>query len=191
MSDNFCETCVYRDVDCSDAPCSACVTRENGAPPLNWRAKDNGALVGHKRADEFIKRLAAGEGGCLAHDDPNPKKLYGDKKPGVTGISPVATFTEAFAAELGAAKYGPYNWRNKPVNARTYLDAIYRHLALWQLGEENDDQTGVSHLGNIRSCAAILLDAAAVSALIDDRPKNEAALAELKRLFALKATREI
>ncbi len=116
----------------------------------------------------------------------NPKKGFGVTKPQPHLISPVAIIAETFAAELGASKYGPYNWRDKPVDATTYLDAIDRHKILWMLGEDNDPDTGVSHLGNIRMCCAILLDAMATGNFIDDRPKNPAPLAEVKRLFALK-----
>jgi hypothetical protein len=116
----------------------------------------------------------------------NPKKAYGATKPGTSATSPVAVIVETFAAELGARKYGPYNWRSMPIDAMTYLDAIDRHKILWQLGEDDDPDTLVSHLGNIRACCAILIDAAATGNLIDNRPKSTAAIAEVKRLFALK-----
>jgi hypothetical protein len=119
----------------------------------------------------------------------NPKKAYGALKPCAGFISPVAIVTETFAAELGARKYGPYNWRDKPVDAMTYLDAIDRHKLLWQLGEDDDPETLVSHLGNIRACCAILIDAAATGNLLDNRPKSAAALAEVRRLFAVKLGR--
>lgn len=116
----------------------------------------------------------------------NPKKAFGAVKPGLGFMSVVALVTDCFAAELGANKYGAFNWRDEPVDALTYTDAAFRHMALWLCGEDNDDETGVSHLGNIRVDCGIVLDAMATGNLIDNRPKSPAALAELKRLFALK-----
>ena len=82
----------------------------------------------------------------------------------------------------GAEKYGPYNWREKKVPARTYIAAAQRHLADFLDGEALATDSGVHHLGHVIGCCAIVLDAMETGNLIDDRPKPGAAAAILARL---------
>ena len=77
----------------------------------------------------------------------------------------------AGAHQLGANKYGPWNWRQHPVAASVYVNAIMRHIKAWDEVEDIDSESGVSHLGHIMACCGILLDAQANGQLIDDRPK--------------------
>ena len=71
----------------------------------------------------------------------------------------VAIAHEACALMDGNDKYGPYNWRDKAVSARIYVDACKRHLDAWLEGEDTSSDAGVHHLGHARACLAILLDA--------------------------------
>lgn len=109
-------------------------------------------------------------------DVANPKDLIGVKKVNV-GLYPAAgTIYGALAMEVGAHKYGPYNWRGKKVKMTVYLDAMERHLQRLRDGEnESVDPKAVvvgpvPHLGNIIACAGILADAVEGGFLIDDRP---------------------
>lgn len=70
----------------------------------------------------------------------------------------------------GALKYGKYNWRVAGVRASIYADAAERHLRKWLDGEDSDPETGVPHLASIMACCAIIMDAACVGKLVDDRP---------------------
>jgi hypothetical protein len=72
--------------------------------------------------------------------------------------------------QLGAEKYGPFNWRKDPVEAMTYVHAAMRHLTSWVDGESVDPESGESHIAHVASCMAILLDANACGTMIDDRP---------------------
>lgn len=83
---------------------------------------------------------------------------------------------------LGAAKYGPYNWRDNSVAGSVYVSAAERHLASWFDGESIDPESGVSHLGHAMACMAIILDAEATGNLIDDRPKPGATSRLIKEL---------
>jgi len=123
-----------------------------------------------------------------AADNPdNPKDKFGKVKPCVSLIPPVAILAEALVAALGAHKYGPFNWREKPVNARTYADAAMRHLQAWLDGDELDDESRVSHLAHVRSCMAILIDAQSTGNMIDDRFKTSHGV----RDFIAAATRPV
>ena len=103
----------------------------------------------------------------------NPKDLLGINKVPLHLIPPVALMHEAMAMWTGAAKYGPYNWRENNVVASIYVAAAQRHLSLWFDGEEFAGD-GVHHLGHVRACLGIILDAMAGGNLIDDRPPKGA-----------------
>lgn len=105
----------------------------------------------------------------------NPKQAYGDLKPNVALVPGVATLYEAKAFENGAIKYGPYNWRQKAVEAMTYVAATIRHLNGWVDGEEFSSDTvaagrPVHNLAHARACLAILIDCMELGNLIDNRP---------------------
>ena len=112
----------------------------------------------------------------------NPKDAIGRTKPPLHLIPSVANLIESRVMALGAAKYGPYNWRHEKVAATVYMDAISRHLMRYLDGEDNDDESGVSHIGHIRGCTGILLDAMEGGNLVDDRPKKGKAAEVIKRL---------
>ena len=106
---------------------------------------------------------------------PNPKQRYGDLKPDLSLVPGVAIAHAAMAFENGAVKYGPYNWRDKAVEARTYVAAAMRHLHAYLDGEEYSADTvaagkPVHNLGHVIACCAILLDAQEQGNLIDNRP---------------------
>jgi hypothetical protein len=87
------------------------------------------------------------------------------------GLVPgVALAVEAEVMRLGASKYGAYNWREHPVSSMTYVHAALRHLHAYLDGQDSDPESGVSHLGHVRACCGILLDANAQGNLVDDRP---------------------
>ncbi len=116
----------------------------------------------------------------------NPKAAYGATKPSVGLIPPIALLHEAMAFEDGARKYGAYNWRTNPVEAMTYVHAIYRHLGLWLDGDELTSDTNVHNLGAIRACCGILLDSIEAGILIDNRPPKAPSDAVQNRLKAQK-----
>lgn len=106
--------------------------------------------------------------------DGNPKTVFGAAKCPLHLVPPSAVQAEAWAFKLGAEKYGPYNWRDIPVTASTYLAAALRHIQAYQDGEDLDPESGRPHLGHARACLAILIDAGDVGALNDDRPSATA-----------------
>lgn len=103
-------------------------------------------------------------------DDTNPKDRQGDKKPPLWLVPQSAAIFESKVFQLGAAKYGPYNWREKKVRATVYIAAAMRHLASVLDGEDIDPESGQSHIAHARACTGIYLDAVATGNLIDDRP---------------------
>jgi hypothetical protein len=106
----------------------------------------------------------------MSHQDDNPKTIYGNAKPPMHLVPAASTLHEAMAFGDGAAKYGPYNWREKTVSASTYIGAALRHIAAWFDGENIDPVSKVHHLGHAKACLGIILDAQLVENLNDDRP---------------------
>jgi hypothetical protein len=109
----------------------------------------------------------------------NPKDLIGRARVQMTCFPPIATIHGAHAMMDGVRKYGPYNWRDKKVSARVYLDAAKRHLDRYFEGENVDPESGAHPLGHAMACLAIILDAMETGNLIDDRPTKGAPIAEV------------
>ena len=103
----------------------------------------------------------------------DPKGSAGDLKAPMWLLPPVALENAAWVHKLGADKYGPWNWRKTNVRASTYISAMLRHLVLgWSAGEDNDTESGRSHLAHIACCCNILMDAQHNGSLHDDRAKS-------------------
>jgi len=107
--------------------------------------------------------------------DENPKDAIGRLKPNLHLVPSGALIPLARVMELGAAKYGPFNWRDSPVKASVYVSAMIRHILQFMDGADVDSESGQSHLAHAMACAAIALDAMSVGKLIDDRPSPGAA----------------
>ena len=106
-------------------------------------------------------------------NSPNPKQRYGDLKSAVQYVPPALALYAAQALGEGARKYGPYNWRDQPVEALTYVGAALRHLYAWLDGEEidPDSKEAKHHLAGAIGSLAVLVDALEGGFLIDNRPK--------------------
>ncbi len=112
----------------------------------------------------------------------NPKDIVGSTKVDLALIPSSALIAEALAMTDGALKYDPFNWREegKPVQARTYIAALLRHVQKWFDGEEIDEGSGAPHLGHARACLGILIDAQACGNMADNRPRKGPASLLLK-----------
>lgn len=100
----------------------------------------------------------------------NPKDKIGASKVDMTLIPGCAKVQMALALMDGASKYGAYNWRVEPIQARTYIAAMMRHLEAFLDGEFAAKDSGIAHLGHVMACCAIVLDAEYSQTLVDDRP---------------------
>ena len=100
----------------------------------------------------------------------NPKDRIGITKPSLHLIPASAQVREAKVFELGAAKYGAFNWRRNSVLSSVYVSAALRHIHSYFDGESVDPESGQPHLAHARACMGILLDAMDTGNLVDDRP---------------------
>ncbi len=55
----------------------------------------------------------------------------------------------------GATKYSPHNWRAGMPHSQPY-NALQRHLAAYQSGQDNDPETGLPHLDHALCCLLFL-----------------------------------
>jgi hypothetical protein len=117
-------------------------------------------------------------------DGENPKDRVGVRKPPLHLIPPAAEILESAVMALGAKKYGAFNWRTANVKASVYIAAARRHLVQWFDGQDDDAESGVSHLAHARACLGILLDALATGHLVDDRPSPGASAELIEQLTA-------
>ncbi len=110
--------------------------------------------------------------------DTNPKTAFGQVKPGIHAIPPVALLHCGRGMENGEVKYGLTNWREHEVSASVYYNAAFRHFGAWWDGEQCAADSGVHHLGHVMACCAILLDAEHMGKLNDNRPAIPGPFAE-------------
>ncbi|MEO0793511.1 MAG: dATP/dGTP diphosphohydrolase domain-containing protein [Verrucomicrobiota bacterium] len=103
----------------------------------------------------------------------DPKKSAGDAKTPMHLLSPAFLEETANAAQSGALKYGPYNWRTScaRVDLTTYTAAVMRHINAVNGGEDIDPESGLSHWAHISATCNIILDCIANDLVSDDRVK--------------------
>lgn len=80
------------------------------------------------------------------------------------GVASVMTF--------GAVKYAAHNWR-KGIEQSRLLDAALRHITAYMEGEDNDTESGLSHLYHASCCLMFLSELKETKPELDDRWKNE------------------
>lgn len=133
-----------------------------------------GGVVSRPR-EEIEARYASAQWGDRPENPPhpgvNPKDLVGDTKVPTHLVPPALLLEAAKAIALGAKKYGPYNWRDYPIQAHAYYAAILRHLSAWWDGEDLDPESGENHLAHVAAGLSILLDSLRTGTLVDDRPQ--------------------
>jgi hypothetical protein len=79
-------------------------------------------------------------------------------KPQYGLLPPLALEETAKVLTFGAEKYEPDNWKFVPDSKRRYFDALQRHLWQWKAGEQNDQETGLSHLAHAMCCLMFLYE---------------------------------
>jgi hypothetical protein len=136
----------------------------------------------------LMQKLSAENGGV------NPKDLVGITKPRLSLVPPASILYTAMGLQDGAKKYGPYNWREKPVKLSIYIEAKLRHLLGFWDGEDDAHDSRWPHLAHDSACSAIIIDAKHIpGCLVDDRPKAGGAgmlIEKMTRFMAAKAAGE-
>ena len=95
-------------------------------------------------------------------------KKFDKQKTRLDLISPIALEEEGKVMTFGASKYGDNNWREGIAWSRV-IGALLRHANAFNGGEDNDPETGISHLAHVRCCAAFILEYLSTHKELDDR----------------------
>ena len=85
-------------------------------------------------------------------------------------VRPLLDTAEVF--RFGADKYADRNWERGFDWSRPY-GALLRHLFLWWSGQDDDEETGLSHLAHAACCLMMLMEYRHTGAGKDDRPGKE------------------
>ena len=59
---------------------------------------------------------------------------------------------------FGAQKYAAHSWQTVPGGDERYLAALLRHLTALGKGEQNDPESGLSHLAHVACNALFILE---------------------------------
>lgn len=102
--------------------------------------------------------------------DTNPKDAVGISKVPISTISAPVMMEIGLAMLEGALKYGRHNYRVMGVRASVYYDALGRHIMAWWEGEDNDPDSGLSHITKAIATLVVLRDAMIQGKMTDDRP---------------------
>lgn len=97
---------------------------------------------------------------------------YDAGKPPLAYIPKAALYAEGEAFAFGAKKYESWNYKNGLLISRT-LSAALRHIAQFLDGQNNDNESGVNHLGCARANLGMALDTLANHPEMDDRWKKK------------------
>lgn len=73
---------------------------------------------------------------------------YNSGKPPLSMIDPIILELTAQVLAFGAKKYARNNWK-KGLEISSTMDSLLRHAMAFASGEDNDPESGVSHLGHI------------------------------------------
>ena len=93
-----------------------------------------------KAHDEYDERM-------MNYMKPNRSLRHNTGKPDYSLIPMAALAEVAKVLEYGASKYERGNWL-KPTSWEVSFACLQRHMSAWQAGEDNDDESGRSHIAH-------------------------------------------
>lgn len=84
-------------------------------------------------------------------------------------VSPYATKELVKVLDFGATKYAPRNWERGLKWESECLSSLLRHIEAWRSGEDNDPETGLSHMAHVMCNAMFLMHFISTGTGEDDR----------------------
>lgn len=86
---------------------------------------------------------------------PNCGLKFDADKPSLSLLPFDALEEVAKVLDFGARKYDAHNWR-KGMEFSRLVSAALRHISAWNLGEDNDPESGLNHLAHAACCILFL-----------------------------------
>jgi hypothetical protein len=107
-----------------------------------------------KYVDKMIERISSPN---WREEIPVPKFVKADEAKTRYDLLPPELLEEtAKVLTFGAQKYSAHNWAQGASWSR-YFSAMMRHMWAWWRGEDNDPETGFSHLAHAACCLSFLI----------------------------------
>jgi hypothetical protein len=135
-STRVCTTCFYADFEDTKKPCLGCSGFNK------WVDRDTFA----EPKITSVSGVVQGQG--VKFDQGKPQWSLMPWK-ALSQVVDVLTY--------GAKKYSPDNWKKVPNARQRYIDAGFRHVTAYALGEKNDSETGKNHLAHAICCFLYLI----------------------------------
>lgn len=110
--------------------------------------------VTHEPCDDCLK--AINEEG-LPYEVIDTFLKFSATKPRMALVPASLGISAARALTYGAKKYKPNNWK-KAETIEDYISAFQRHFDAWREGEENETDSGLSHLDHLAANLAFLIE---------------------------------
>jgi hypothetical protein len=98
------------------------------------------------------------DGGSIVMQGLGPKGIKFDSeklRPSLLPMESLEVVTKVLM--FGSAKYSDHNWKIVPNARARYIDAALRHLMASVRGEENDNESGMSHIAHCICCLLFVL----------------------------------
>ena len=99
-------------------------------------------------------------------------KKFDEGKPPISLVVSEAVWEEAKVMGFGEKKYGTWNW-TKGLSIIRLLSAAMRHILQFSMGQDTDDETGISHLAHARCCLGMAIWMKNHRPELDDRLKEK------------------
>ena len=93
-------------------------------------------------------------------------------KPPISLVVSEAIWEEAQVMGFGEKKYGTWNW-TKGLSIIRLLSAAMRHILQFLMGQDADEETGLSHLAHARCCLGMAIWTKNHKPELDDRLKSK------------------
>jgi hypothetical protein len=97
---------------------------------------------------------------------------YDDGKPPLANVPPEGLRAVARVQAYGHKKYGDFNNYRKGMEASRQMNCIVRHIMAYMDGEDNDKESGESHLAHAATRLMFALQNIKDGTMIDDRFKR-------------------
>ena len=111
-------------------------------------------LITHPPCENCLKAIKKAG---LTYEVVNDFMKFDAVKPRMSLVPASLGQAAARALTYGAKKYKPNNWR-KAEEIESYLNAFQRHFDDWREGEENDSDSGLSHLDHLAANLAFIIE---------------------------------